>query len=183
MSLIGIGLLLGWFVYPLGYLLVAWGAWRLRNQTRLAPWLLVASVAAGLGQMAKWGTESAPWSFGAIAGVITEVLVCTILIELATSEGTRLRARFFRLALPVSYFVFALAWLPTHGVLNAQNFFATAAFVSTLVINLGLSVALAFLLLNARTNHLGEQAEPAHVASGVHHRRRGKRPDQKFYRQ
>lgn len=84
------------------------------------------------------------------------------------SEGTRHHARLFRLGLPVSYVVFALAWLPTHGMLDGQNFFATAAFVSVLVINLGLSVALAFLLLSGRTDDLRAQAGAARIAPHAH---------------
>lgn len=168
MSLIGIGLLLGWFVLPFGYLVVAWGAWRLRHQTRLAPWLLASSVAAGLGQMATWGAESATWSFGALAGVIVEVLVCSIVIQLTINKRTRHLAWLLRLGLPASAFVLALAWLPTRGMLDGQNFLATAVFVLSLAMNVGLSVTLAFLLLSGRTNDLRDQAGPKYAVSGAH---------------
>ncbi len=152
-NLIGVGLLVGWFVHPLGYLLVAWGAWRLQDQTRMLRWLIVSSVAAALGQTANGSSNSTPWSFGAVAGLVTEVLVCTLLIDRAASETARSRARFLRLALPVSYAALALAWLPTHGVLGGQSSF-TAALIAAVAINLGLSVALAFSLLNSRAEQL-----------------------------
>lgn len=152
MVLIGVGLLVGWLLHPLGYLLIACGAWRLRDHTTLSPWLLGASLAATAGQMTTWQMDDVPpWSFGGMAGVITEVLVCTVVMHSVVDETTQSRARFLRLALPASYVVLALAWAPTRGQLDGHGMWDFAIIVA-LAINLGLSLALGFLLLSRRAS-------------------------------
>lgn len=147
MSLIGVGLLLGWLIHPLGYLLVAYAAWRLRDRTAGSSWLVAASLAAAVGQTATWHTHQAPpWSFGGVAGVLTDILVCSVAIHLVQSHTVRAWLRVLRVALPVSYCALAWAWAPTQGDLMSDGAWS-AALITALALQLALGLTLVALLL------------------------------------
>jgi len=165
---VGVGFLVGAFLHPVGYFLVAWGAWTLRSRSRLALWLVGAALCAGLGQLDTWGTAAgAPWSVGAVAGLVSEVLACTILIQLATDRTTQSRGRLLRLALVVSYVACAIAWAPTGGHLGEMRLLDAAIFL-TLMINMCLTVLLGGLLIPHRLPVDGRDgADSAQAGAGV----------------
>ncbi|MCK0112527.1 hypothetical protein MWU75_10290 [Ornithinimicrobium sp. F0845] len=158
---IGAGFLVGSFLHPVGYFMVAWGAWQLRGTTRLSPWLVGTSLCAGVAQIGAWDTGAGePWSLGAVAAVVSEVLACTVLIQRATDRQTRSRRRLLGLALPVSYVLLAIAWTPTRGELGTGGGW-DAALALTLLVNMMLTVILGGLLIAHRpTTHTDQTPTP-----------------------
>lgn len=121
--MLGAGMLMAWLHLPLGWLLVIWGAWQLRERAPALDWAIVAAC-FGLVSASAGGDPIGPWDVVGthIVFVAADVAVCTAVLQLFGPHSQYgFTARRLRLVLPVVAASTVMVWWPTQGELNGSG--------------------------------------------------------------